>query len=370
MKIIKLIFINILILLTLLVFAEILFRSLKYAKSCYTKSKCEISRLFSTELIISTPVTIGLSKYDPELGYVPLPKFDKFIPIEKAPDWYGSKVSIDKYGFRKNDNNIRFKTEKKILVSGDSFTFGDQVNNNETWPACLENKIGKEVDNAGVFGYGTAQALRRIIKILEENNEIYDTIILSNLLYLNFNRDKYSFRSGFPIPAVIKDKKGHLLYADTPDYNVKGSRFNKDEKITFFENSIINIFRYSFLLKYLQDKTGVINNIILARDEIHPNAAPRDEVIEWVIQKFSKINKEKFILLQYPVNSMEVLDEIHKERKVILSNAKKYNIKVIDTYNQIINNKEFNSLYFPFGHHNQKGNNLVCQFLNTEMKLK
>ena len=28
---------------------------------------------------------------------------------------------------------------QKILVTGDSFTFGAQVSNNETWPAYLEN---------------------------------------------------------------------------------------------------------------------------------------------------------------------------------------------------------------------------------------
>ncbi len=363
MKIIKIVLINILIFLTLFILAEVLFRSLKFIKNCYTDTECEISRLFGTEIIISTPVTIGLSKYDVDLGYAPLPYFDKYIPIESAPDWYGSKVSIDENGFRKNDNNISFHKKKKILVSGDSFTFGDQVNNNETWPACLEMKMKKKVDNAGVFGYGTSQALRRILKILENKNDEYDTVILSNLLFLNFNRDKYSFRSGFPIPAVIKDDKGNLLYAKTPNYNVKGSRFNKDEKITLIENGIIYLFRFSFLLKFFQDKTGILNNIILARDEIHPNAAPRDEVIEWAIKRFSKINKEKFILLQYPVNSLEVLEEIDQERDIILFNAKKYNIEVIDTYNIIINNKRFNTLYFPAGHHNQIGNTLVCEYL-------
>jgi len=96
-----------------------------------------------------------------------------------------------------------------VLVVGDSFTFGEQVSDNETWPACLERKLGRGVDNGGVSGYGTAQALRRASLKLAEKS--YTTLVLSTLVDPvdgDFGRDILSFHNGFPKPAVIHGKNG------------------------------------------------------------------------------------------------------------------------------------------------------------------
>ena len=69
---------------------------------------------------------------------------------------------------------------------GDSFTVGDQVSNNETWPSCLEKKTSITTDNAGLSGYGTAQAVRR--GIIESNKRKYDYLIWS-VLFGDFDRD-------------------------------------------------------------------------------------------------------------------------------------------------------------------------------------
>jgi hypothetical protein len=62
-----------------------------------------------------------------------------------------------------------------VLVVGDSFTFGDQVSDDETWPACLEATLHRGVDNGGVFGYGAAQALRRAL--LKLNEKKYEHLV-------------------------------------------------------------------------------------------------------------------------------------------------------------------------------------------------
>jgi hypothetical protein len=66
------------------------------------------------------------------------------------------------------------------VVVDDSFTFGDQVSDDETWPACLEATLHRGVDNGGVFGYVAAQALRRAL--LKLNEKKYEHLVLSILV--------------------------------------------------------------------------------------------------------------------------------------------------------------------------------------------
>lgn len=50
---------------------------------------------------------------------------------------------------------------RPVMVVGDSFAFGSEVSDNETWPSMLESMISRPVLNAGVGGYGLDQAVLR-----------------------------------------------------------------------------------------------------------------------------------------------------------------------------------------------------------------
>jgi hypothetical protein len=107
--------------------------------------------------------------HDPLLGYVPNPGI--------APDnVWGTAVTITEGGLRSNGEQRR-PSGAAILAVGDSFTFGDEVSDRETWPARLESLLSRPVLNGGVFGYGLDQIVLRAEQLLEQTDA--QTLIVS-----------------------------------------------------------------------------------------------------------------------------------------------------------------------------------------------
>jgi hypothetical protein len=108
--------------------------------------------------------------HDPLLGYVPRPGF------ASADNRWGAMVSIDADGLRTN-GGARPPGERGVLAVGDSFTFGDQVADADTWPAALERTLQRRVWNGGVFGYSFAQTVLRAEQLLARLPA--DTLVVS-----------------------------------------------------------------------------------------------------------------------------------------------------------------------------------------------
>ena len=99
---------------------------------------------------------------DPLLGYSPKPDY------ASRDNHWGTVVTIDGDGMRKNGDGAPPAGDRVIATVGDSFTFGDQVDDDATWPAQLEQILGQPVKNGGVFGYSLAQAVLRAEAMLDK----------------------------------------------------------------------------------------------------------------------------------------------------------------------------------------------------------
>jgi len=67
-----------------------------------------------------------------------------------------NSYNSDADGFRRASAQASL-AEPPILVTGSSFAKGDEVKDDETWPAYLQDMIGRKVVNAGVSGYAFDQ---------------------------------------------------------------------------------------------------------------------------------------------------------------------------------------------------------------------
>jgi hypothetical protein len=94
------------------------------------------------------------STADPDLGYVL--RDDVAVRVRE-----GFEVRTRRHGIRSNGDQRPSRERPITLVVGDSFAFGDEVLDSETWPAALERAIDAPVVNAAVPGFGLDQSVLR-----------------------------------------------------------------------------------------------------------------------------------------------------------------------------------------------------------------
>lgn len=132
--------------------------------------------------------------FDPALGWIPRPGASGTENIWKT------EVTISAAGTRSNGaaqaDGCRAQAPA-ILTVGDSFTFGDEVSDAESWPAHLQRQSGYCVVNGGVFGYGLDQAVLRAEKLVPE---VDPRLLIVGLFYGDVARCELSMLAGVGKP--------------------------------------------------------------------------------------------------------------------------------------------------------------------------
>lgn len=93
------------------------------------------------------------AEFSPHLGYRPRPGLYTDTP-------WKTTATIGDHGIRLH-GAAASAASSVVLAVGDSFTFGSDVGDGESWPARLQAVSGLNVINGGVFGYGIDQAILR-----------------------------------------------------------------------------------------------------------------------------------------------------------------------------------------------------------------
>lgn len=129
----------------------------------------------------------AIDVYDTQLGWSPKKS-------SQAVMYDGTIVTFNTSGARglKEYSIEKPLGKQRILVIGDSFTFGEQVNDAETFSAVLESKLPNiEVMNFGVHGYGIDQMLLNF----ERQAALYKPdVVVFAFIFDDFMRGFLSFR--------------------------------------------------------------------------------------------------------------------------------------------------------------------------------
>ncbi len=342
---IKLIAVNLIIFIALLVLIEGSYRLIKTLRGCLSRT-CDFHLLTAIKIDNVTqalPIHPRQTRLDNTLGYVPQESFRDYLDDDT---WLRSQVTITADGMR--STNAEIQADARVLAIGDSFTFGDQVSDNETWPACLERKLGLKVDNAGVSAYGAAQSLLRGELLLKKKG--YQTIIFSIFPGDGFERDRRAYLWGRAKPAVINTDQG-LAWADVPDPYRSGTVLNPSNISGF-----IWLYNRSVLAAWVMKKVLSMNLTGADLTFDHPAAASRSDIIRFALERFSKLSpSKKVVLLQY--NATLGGTSVRRE---VADLAKSLGLAVVDTRDAFVG---LDKQKIWKSHHTAYGNQVVCEFL-------
>jgi len=126
--------------------------------------------------------------YHPLRGWAVMPNVTNMTPFGK-----GKVVNSNANGLRGTTQYSYARTpgKQRILVLGDSFTFGTDVSDNETYSHYLEAALpNTEVLNLGVQGYGQDQML---LYLQEEGVKYHPDIVILGFAFMDTYRNLWKF---------------------------------------------------------------------------------------------------------------------------------------------------------------------------------
>ena len=212
-------------------------------------------------------------RYDPELGWKGKPNASGTFRTVDFSSW----VQLNSRGLRAPETAYKVRPqERRILVLGDSFTWGFGVNANERFTETLQSELNNtSVLNAGCSGYGTDQEL--LFYRSEGRKYTANTVVVALHLRSDVKNNIASRQYGSYKP-VAWSENGKLIFKNIP---VAQNSWGAATTNALKKRSAL--FVWLFGRKLGETKTGEmfangINILALDRDppEITSNYSPAD----------------------------------------------------------------------------------------------
>ena len=148
--------------------------------------------------------------YDPVTGWISKPNLRNVTVFNEKT------LNTNSKGFRGQIDHSYDKDpdKKRILIIGDSFTFGDEVSDDETYSYYLQKMFADaEIINMGVHGFGHDQML---ILLKEEGIRYKPDIIILGFIYEDMYRNGLNFRDYAKPKFELEHDRLKLVNASVP----------------------------------------------------------------------------------------------------------------------------------------------------------
>jgi lysophospholipase L1-like esterase len=342
--------------------------------------------LFSTSNLINRRIkknvnTTQTVKFDPQLGWVHLENIGKVEKqlVRPIPQYLNRyfKITFNSQGFRETPNftDIQLAGNKSVILAlGDSFTFGGEVNDEETWPTLLQSIIKKRVLNGGVSRYGLDQML---IKAKSDTKKIRPRVVIFSLTPSNILRTVQTKKIGSfsywlqDKPYFVKSAEGLKLIQPTEE----------GKKVEVLD-PIRNVLGRSFLANFIFEKAFFDYWYGVPPWDQYPvqytSSESPDEISCMILKEIKKLSitesfKPLILGQDYWQNPEGGVYTPNTNLEYAKKCAKDLSLSVVDlrpSLESLFNegNHEYETLFFPGAHMTGQGNLFVARALEKKIK--
>ncbi len=275
-----------------------------------------------------------------------------------------SVVTIDKKFIRSNGQPQPQRPE--ILAVGDSFTYGDQVSDDQTWPAALERLMGRPVINAGVFGYGLDQTVLRAEMLI--GRSVPDTLVVS-FIPDDIDRSEMKVRTGVSKPYFSLDPKGQLVL-HTPQESAQALEGNRAKAAAWLLSKTRDVLGYSYLVHEIAfrlfPESWLSNRFSL---KAHGDG---DAVTCKLLERLRLLPVKQMILLaQYP-SHMVVAGKRGERTEKLLACGERLGFQIVDSFpglKDMLQNHPLDFATLYMGHMSPAGNQWIAELLARSLRI-
>ncbi|MDY7003946.1 MAG: hypothetical protein SWX82_08295 [Cyanobacteriota bacterium] len=294
------------------------------------------------------------TQYDELLGWVNLPNVN-------IPNMYGQGIyfQTNSQSLRNNEDfSINIPSNKvRIICSGDSFTMGWGVSNDQTWCQLLTS-IDRRLQtmNMGQGGYGIDQVYlwyKRDGTKFEHNIQIFafitdDFVRMQRAKSLGYGKPLLSLENGELVNHNFPVSRGYFLVPKITE----GSRYIQELRF-------LNLWQILFPRKLESDNKYVVQTPAIAIK---------------IFEELAKINQDKnskLVVVYLPIYSDYYLNESSFWRQYLKTELEKRNIIYIDLiaeFRKRMPNEEVESAFLGGnGHYSVSGNEFFANLLYEKL---
>ena len=285
----------------------------------------------------------GLFRHDDLLGHVPNPGFS-------GPGVGRSFHTIDADGFRSCGESAASEAGAgAILTVGDSFTYGDEVRDEETWPAQLQRLTGRRVLNGGVTGYGFDQMVLRAEQLAAAHNP--SVLVVS-----------------FIVDDVRRAEMRRMWWRDKPWFEVEDGRLVlKGVPVPRPQSRLAPHVRQR-MDSTLLAMPGIVQHVFGYHRRVH-RAGFGVEIAKHLIGRLARLQVERglkvVLMIQYPPDTWINRGYLNYQRRLaqaLLDSAASHGVATVDTFRRLAaepNQRDF----YASAHMNPRGNLMVASLL-------
>ncbi|HZQ00379.1 MAG TPA: hypothetical protein VFB13_12620 [Reyranella sp.] len=287
--------------------------------------------------------------------------YDSMLGFVQRPGFSSPGQHFDSEGFRVMPALPADASDgPPIVATGDSFTQGDEVNDDQTWPADLQGILKRRTINAGVAAYGFDQTVLRTVQLAER---MKPALLVVGFIGDDLRRAEMKRTWGVEKP-YFERRGGEVVL-----HNVPVPPSPKPAATLSIWNWLLG---WSVAFDSFLEMKGWQYEWVTDHERVMPRG-DGEKVGCLLMQRLAMLDAPVVVVAQYDFYSWvndEFGAEQHRKSQVILRCAVQAGLAAVDTYpamQQAVKAHGLKSMYGTW-HPNVAGYQLIAEQIAAEIK--